>query len=118
MDGRATSQVFIMIRLPLWFFILFSPAASFHDSEESRHGFFVKPLERSIDETNATNRAVSIEKKQSLAGGRYVTATDIRPILELGNDLVAINNTHNFDEIESIYRKGNAGISSNSDTNR
>ena len=115
MDGRLPSQVFAMTRLSLWFCLFFSPAVSFHDGDDSRHGFLLKPLERSIDDKSQINRLVSFEKSQSLAGGRYVTTTDIRQILALGNDLAAIDSTENFEEIEHIYRVGNAGILNETD---
>ena len=118
MDCRVLSQVHAMTRLSLWFCFFFSPAVSFHDGDESRHGFFLKPLERSIDDKRQINRLVSFEKSQSLAGGRYVTTSDTRQILALGNDLVAIDRTEDFEEIERIYRVGNAGILNETDTNR
>ena len=117
MDGRFLAQVFAMTRLSLWISLFFSPAVSFHDGDESRNVFSVKSLESSIDDGSQINGLVSFEKSQSLAGGRYVTTIDTRQILALGQDLRAIDRTENFEEIERIYRVGNAGISNETDAN-
>jgi hypothetical protein len=44
--------------------------------------------------------------QQTLAGGRYVTSTDVQDILDLSRDLAAFDNAQDAAEIDRIYREG------------
>ena len=64
----------------------------------------------------ATTRQLQIGS--SLAGGRYVTFTNVKEILELSRDLAAMANATDTTEIEIIYRNGRFEGSGDNHTNR
>lgn len=93
-------------------------ATSLDDRHMGQHGFQTGPIERSIDSYLEIERASSFRKGQSLGNGRYTTNTDISRILELGNDIAAINKTQNLTEIRRIYQNGNFSETKETDGNR